>query len=161
MMRKSAWLHVATAAYLWLLSCVSLGNWNAQPSPHLVASLMAGNPLDPGDVGFLLFVSLPAVLFWIAYRRSSFILAAIALAVDAFWLLMQIQSWWIPYLAGTHKAWQLAYAKGPTTKLLPSFGNHVAPDGAHLLISICLIAGMVTGLLGLRRLRQTKLSMGR
>jgi hypothetical protein len=42
-LRLSAWLHWVLAAYLWLISCVSLGNWNAQAGPHLIASLLAGN----------------------------------------------------------------------------------------------------------------------
>src|SRR5215467_8413528 len=46
---------------------------------------------------------------------------------DAFWLWMLVQTWWIHYLLGTNTRWQLDYAKGPTTKLLPSLCRHVAP----------------------------------
>jgi hypothetical protein len=52
--------------------------------------------------------------------------------------------------------WQLQYAKGPTTKVLPSFGNHVAPDGMHFLIHVFLVAAFVTGVFALRELRKTK-----
>jgi hypothetical protein len=152
-MRLGAWLHWVLAGYLWLLTWVSLGNWNAQDEPHLMASLMAGNSLEVGDVGFLLFITMPAVLFWIAYRRGSLIYGYLALVFDALWMLMQVQSWWVPYVFGTSKAWQLAYAKGRTTKVLPSFGAHVAPDGMHLMISILLIASIAVSLRGLSELR--------
>jgi len=158
-MRLSAWLHWALAAYLWLVSCVSLGNWNAQAEPHFIALLRAGHKLEFGDVGFFAFVTLPAILFWIAYRRRSLWFALAALSFDVVWLVMQVQSWWLPYLLGTTKAWQLAYAQGPTTKVLPSFGAHVAPDGMHFLISVLLVAGMVTAVSGLRQMRGSKRSM--
>ncbi len=153
-MRLGAWLHWVLAAYLWLITCVSLGNWNAQDEPHLIASLMAGDPLEAGDLGFLLFVTLPAGLFWIAYRRSSLAFGGVALVFDAVWMAMQVQSWWVPYAFGTSRAWQLAYAKGRTTKVLPSFGAHVAPDGMHLVISVLLVASIAVSLRGLYRLRQ-------
>ena len=79
-----------------------------------------------------------------------------ALALDAFWAFMQIQSWWIPYLFGTKQEWQIRYAHGPTTKVLPSFGNHVAPDGMHFVIHVFLVAAMITGALGLRELRRRR-----
>jgi len=101
----------------------------------------------------LAFVTLPAVLFWIAYLRKSVWFAAPALTLDVAWLAMQIQSWWLPYIVGTDRGWQLAYAKGPTTKVLPSFGHHVAPDGMHFMIHVLLVAALVTGLAGLRQIK--------
>ena len=97
---------------------------------------------------------MPAVLFWISYKRGSFRWGVAALGFDVVWLVLQVQSWWIPYIFGTSRQWQLDYAKGPTTKLLPSFGNHVAPDGMHLMISIFLIAALITGVSALVRLRR-------
>lgn len=101
----------------------------------------------------LLFVSLPAIMFWVAYKRSSFWFGVAALTVDVVWLTLQIQSWWVPYVLGTNTKWRLEYARGSTTKLLPSFGHHVAPDGMHLVISMLLIAALVTGIAGLRTMK--------
>ena len=154
MMRLSAWVHSLMAGYLWLISFVALGNWNAQPEPNMASTLLSGSTLRAGDIGFLAFVSLPAVLFWIAYWRRSFVFGVIALFFDAFWLLMQVQSWWMPYITGNAKAWQIEYARGRTTKVLPSFGMHVAPDGMHLVISLLIVASMVTALFALRGLRK-------
>ena len=104
----------------------------------------------------LAFVTLPAVLFWVAYKRSSFWSAVAALTLDVVWLGMQIQSWWLPYLTGTDTKWQLEYAQGPTTKVLPSFGNHVAPDGMHFVIHALLVAALMTGVAGLRQIRRAQ-----
>jgi hypothetical protein len=148
MMKQSLWAHCTLTAYLWIISAIPLGNWNRQPSELLLPALLRGHGLAPADLGMLLFISLPAILFWIAYRRSSLWFGIGALGFDLVWLAMQVQTWWIPYLFGAH-GWRLDYAKGPTTKLLPSFGAHVAPDGMHLLISLLLIAALWTGTLAL------------
>src|SRR5215472_18418072 len=131
MLRWSAVLHLLLTAYLWLVASLPLGNWNRQRDPHLIPALLQFKGIGLGDAGMLAFISLPAVFFWLAYRRRWFLAGAAALLADAVWLWMQIQSWWIPYLFGTAIRWQLEYAKGPTTKVLPSFGSHVAPDGMH------------------------------
>ena len=60
-------------------------------------------------------------------------------------------------MTGNAKAWQIEYAQGRTTKVLPSFGTHLAPDGMHLVISVLIVASMVTGLIALRQLRQQKM----
>jgi hypothetical protein len=39
---------------------------------------------------------------------------------------------------------------------LPSFGDHVAPDGMHLVIHLLLIASMATGVIALGHLKQCK-----
>lgn len=152
-MRLSAWLHWLLAIYLWLITWIPLGNWNRQREGTLFETLAHGGKLDVGDVVFLALVVLPAILFWIAYRKRSFWFALGALVLDGVWLVLQIQSWWIPYIFGTDVSWQLAYAKGPTTKVLPSFGHHVAPDGMHFVISVLIVAAMITGISGIRRMR--------
>jgi hypothetical protein len=156
MLRWSAWLHVLLTAYLWLVASVPLGNWNRQRDLQLLPALLSGQGIEVGDLFLLTFVTLPAVFFWLAYKRRLFWPGVAALVADAVWLWMQFQSWWKPYLFGTNIAWQLNYAKGPTTKVLPSFGNHVAPDGMHLAISVFLVAGLATGVIALRQLRRAK-----
>ena len=118
-------------------------------------ALRSGAGIHARDWGMLVSVTLPAVLFWAAYKRSSFWFAVPALILDVVWLALQIQSWWIPYIFGT-EGWQFAYAKGPTTKVLPSFGHHVAPDGMHFLIQVLLVSALVTGIAGLRQLRRVQ-----
>src|SRR5581483_12489205 len=147
-LRRGAWAHLLLSGYLWLIAWLPLGNWNRQRDENFLPALLEGKGISAGDLGQLAFVALPAVLFGVAYRRRNIWFGTTALALDAFWLVMQIQSWWLPYIFGTDVEWQLEYAKGPTTKVLPSFGNHVAPDGMHLFISVLLVVALVTGVLG-------------
>jgi hypothetical protein len=111
---------------------------------------LQGHGVDSDDIFTLVFVALPAILFWIAYKSSSLWFAASARAIDVFWLWMQIRSWWVPYIFGTTIQWQIDYSKGPTTNL-PSFGNHIAPDGMHLMIDILLAAAMIAGVFAVRQ----------
>jgi len=152
-MRRSAWLHWLLTAYLWLIASIPLGNWNRQRDETLLPALLGGGGIQAGDLGMLVFVTLPAVLFWVAYKRNSFWFAIAALTTDVVWLALQIQSWWLPYILGTDKRWQLEYAKGPTTKVLPSFSHHVAPDGMHFVIHVLLVAALITGVAGLRQMK--------
>ena len=154
MLRVSAWVHIALSAYLWLIALFPLGNWNRQRDPQLIPALIQGQGIGAGDLLTLVFVSLPAILFWIAYRRRRFWIGVFALVADVVWLALQIQSWWIPYIFGTNIQWQLNYAKGPTTKVLPSFGNHVAPDGMHFVIHVLLMVGLITGAVALLRMKR-------
>jgi hypothetical protein len=155
MFRRSAFLHCLLTGYLWLISWIPLGNWNRQRDGTLLRELLSGQRMDAGDFGMLAFVTLPAVLFWIAYKRNSFWFAIAALTLDFVWLLLQIQSWWNPYIFGT-SGWQLAYAKGPTTKILPSFNHHPAPDAMHVIISILLLAALITGISALRKVKSPR-----
>lgn len=149
-------LHALLAAYLWIVAAVPLGNWNRQRGQRLLPALLDGGGIGADDLCMLAFVALPAVLFRVAFRRRSVWFAAVALAVDAVWLWMQVQSWWIPYIFGARFQWQIDYAHGPTTKVLPSFGSHVAPDGMHFAIQILLIAAMVAGGLAMRQFVSAK-----
>jgi hypothetical protein len=159
-MKLSAWLHWLLAIYLWLITWIPLGNWNHQKELTLFETLARGGKLDAGDVIFLALVALPAILFWIGYQKRNLWFALAALVLDAVWLVLQIQSWWIPYVFGTDLSWQLAYAKGPTTKVLPSFGHHVAPDGMHFVISVLIVAAMITGVTGLMGIRRDQAAAG-
>ncbi len=152
--RRSLWIHCSMSAYLWLIAWFPLGNWNRQTDENLLPQVLEGKGLHADDIAALAFVTAPALLFWLCYRYRKFWFGVAALAVDAFWAFMQIQSWWIPYLFGTNLEWQIRYAHGPTTKVLPSFGNHVAPDAMHFVIHVFLLGAMITGVLGLRELRR-------
>jgi hypothetical protein len=150
--RRSAWLHWILTGYLWLIAWFPLGNWNRQSDENLLPQLLEGKGLHLDDLFALAFVTAPAVLFWVGYRYRKVWFAVAALAFDAFWGFMQIQSWWVPYILGTNEPWQLKYAKGATTKVLPSFGHHVAPDGMHFAIHVLLILAFATGISALREL---------
>ncbi len=150
--RYAAWQHNVLACYLWVIAAIPLGNWNRQAGERLLPALLHGQGLGAEDLTSLVFISLPAALCWMAYRRRSAWFAGLALTVDAVWLSMQIQTWWVPYVLGRPREWQIRYAQGPTTKLLPSFGRHLAPDGMHFVIHVLLVGAIVTGAFGVRQL---------
>ena len=83
MMRRSAWLHWLLSAYLWLISWIPLGHWNRQREGTLLQALLSGRGIQAADLGMLAFVTLPAVLFWIAYKRNSFWFARRCVVGDA------------------------------------------------------------------------------
>ncbi len=67
---------------------------------------------------------------------------------DTVWLLLHIYSLWMPYVLGASPQYAEMYARvfGRTTKLLPDFGNHHAPDAMHIFIDVFVIAVIVTTL---------------
>ena len=156
MIKVSLWLHCTLTGYLWLIDLIPLGNWNYQKGDYLLTALIKGKGIESGDVGLLIFITMPAVLFWVGYKKRNVWFCLTALLVDAIWLVMQILSWWVPYIAGTNKTWQIEYAKRPTTKILPSFRNHIAPDAMHFVIHVLLVSAMITGICGIYRQRFTK-----
>ena len=151
-MRLSACLHWLLAAYLWAVEWIPLGNWNRQKGERLLVALLNGHAIASDDIFTMAFVTAPAVVFWIAYTRRNVWFAFLTIILDLVWLAMQIQSWWIPYIFGARLRWQIQYAHGPTTKVLPSFGSHVAPDGMHFVITVLLVAGITTAVYGIRQL---------
>jgi hypothetical protein len=72
-------------------------------------------------------------------------LAGVAFYVG--WLWLQVQGWWIPYLFGASAKYMEMYQRvfGATTKLLPSFEGHPAPDAMHFVLQVMLAAAVVSG----------------
>ena len=74
---------------------------------------------------------------------------------DTVWLLLHIYSLWMPYILGASPQYATMYTRvfGRTTKLLPNFGSHLAPDAMHIFIDVFVIAVIVTLVLYMRSLR--------
>src|SRR5512143_2952525 len=98
--RYAAWQHTMLAAYLWIVEIVPLGAWNRQKGERLLPAVLSGQAITTEELGALLFVALPAVLCWVAFRWRSAWFVAATLLVDAVWLWMQIRTWWVPYVSG-------------------------------------------------------------
>jgi hypothetical protein len=149
--RAALGLHALLAAYVWLVECVPLGDWNRQPGQRLLPALLHGPGASPGDFAVLALAALPALFCWLGFRRPWRWCLALTLVLDLIWAFLQWHTWWRPYLFGT-TGWQLRYAAGPTTKWLPSFGNHPAPDAMHLVIHLLLATALFTTAAAWRRL---------
>ncbi len=65
---------------------------------------------------------------------------------DTVWLFLHVNSLWKPYIFGASPSYARMYARvfSRTTKLLPNFGVHLAPDAMHIFIDVFLIAVIVT-----------------
>jgi hypothetical protein len=147
-MSGSAQYKAALAAQLGLLVyfelcvLVPLGSWNDQPgrSANLVLGAAIGAPQLLLLMGTVWRVK---PLLWLG------------LIGDSVWLLLHIQGLWVPYLVGASPQYAAMYARvfGRTTKLLPNFGNHLAPDAMHIFIDALVVAVLVTLVGFMRSLR--------
>lgn len=148
------------AGYFQIVNWFSLGSWNYQPGFVPMFSSVASGKLLWGDVGILSMFLLPFLLFALAYlKRWNWLMWVGALGYTI-WLYLQVQTWWVPYLFGASKNWQEIYHRvfARSTKILPSFGNHLAPDAMHLTIQLLLFVIVISTIVGLVQIQQSKKS---
>jgi hypothetical protein len=146
---------VVLLAYFELCIVVPLGRWNDQPG--FSVSFSPGNMILGGAIGgaqLLLLIG--------TFRRLKPLLW-FGLLGDTVWLLLHIYSLWIPYILGASPQYAKMYARvwGRTTKLLPNFGIHLAPDAMHIFIDVFVIAVIVTLVPYLRSLHSADASIER
>ena len=145
------------AVYFQIINWFPLGLWNYEPD---FVPLINSSTIALGDVGVVCLFLLPFLLFSLAYWRRWKWLMWVGVVGYAGWLYLQIQTWWVPYLFGASLHWQEVYHRvfAYSTKILPSFGNHLAPDAMHLTIQLLLlviIASLIVGLLQIQRSKKS------
>jgi hypothetical protein len=162
-MRRMKYLRISIVAqlllaiYFQLINWFRLGSWNFQPG---FVPLFNSDKIDLSDLVLLIAFILPFLLFLFAYWRRWNWLMWIGTIGYCVWFFLQIKTWWVPYLFGASSHWQEVYNRvfAQSTKILPSFGNHLAPDAMHLTIQLLLLVIIVSSILGLlqdRRKRQS------
>ncbi len=148
------------AGYFQIVNWFSLGSWNYQPGfVPMFSSVISGKFLW-GDIGILGVFLLPFLLFVLAYwKRWNWLMWVGSIGYTA-WLYLQVQTWWVPYLFGASKNWQEIYHRvfAQSMKILPSFGNHLAPDAMHLTIQLLLFVIVISTIVGLVQIQQSKKS---
>jgi hypothetical protein len=152
-----AW-QVALAVYMQLISWVPLGRWNYQPCcPPGLVQLRRGT-LSTGDAVPVILFLLPAGFFWLGASRNWRWAMWLAVLATAAWLAIQIWSWWIPYAVGASVRWARVYARAfaQATPVLPRWGNHLPPDGMHVVLQILLIGTVVSGIRATFRRREAE-----
>jgi hypothetical protein len=156
-LRISLIAQVLLAVYFQVINWFSLGAWNDQPG---FVPLLGSEKLGWGNIGSICPFLLPVLLFSLAYWRRWKWLMAIGLVGYGAWLYFQIRTWWVPYLFGASRQWEDIYRRvfSRSTKILPSFGHHLAPDAMHLTIQLLLAVIVITTLVGLVRSRRDKKS---
>lgn len=144
--RISLLAQVVLAVYFQLIVWLPLGKWNFQPGFEPLLVQAWNGTLAFADVGFALCFALPLLLFIPAYRRRLVWPAAVALAGYGVWLVLQIRTWWVAYLFGASDDWVRTYDRvfSQSTKVLPSFGRHLPPDGVHFLLQIFILVAVIS-----------------
>lgn len=146
MVRQSAWLHWILAVYLWTMAFIPLGHWNLGSNTSLISVIFRAGHSDWRMITSAGLATLTAVGFWFAYKRSSFSLASCSLVLDSFYFVGQVGAQWILYLFGARRLGIMIFAVYPTTTFLPSFGDHLAPDAMHSVMSILSVLAIASGI---------------
>ncbi len=148
----------ALAVYMQLFSWFPLGRWNYQPCCASGFEQFRRGTLSVSDAATMAAFLLPLAVFWLGVRfdwRWAMALSVVAIAV---WLGLQIWTWWPPYLFGASDQWSRVYARAfaDSTRILPRWGNHLPPDGAHFVLQVLLAGSVATGTMAvLRRSRRS------
>jgi hypothetical protein len=159
-LRVSLGTQFLLAVYFQIVNWFPLGLWNYQPDFLPLISSVSSGKVEWGDVGVVSAFLLPFLLFFLAYWRQWTWLMWVGAAGYAGWFYLQIQTWWVPYLFGASDRWQETYHRvfDHSTKILPSFGNHLAPDAMHLTIQLLLFVIVTCSIVGLVRIQRIKKS---
>jgi len=159
-LRRSLAAQVILAAYFQAFTWFPLGSLNDQGGIHnrpLVEQIKSGTATF-GDAAFALAFVVPVVLFLVGYRRHLRLVLWLSIVFYVVWFALQVQGWWVAYIFGASENWQRVYHRvfGRTLKILPSWGNHLAPDAMHLMMQLLLVAVIVCGGIGLMRREPVK-----
>ena len=162
------WLRVSLCAqailaiYFQVIQWFPLGNWNYQPehpgptsfqSELPLSVLAAQHRLTAQDVLNVATFATPFAFFLFGYLKRLRWVMWLETGAYSAWLALQIYAWWVPYALGRTNVQIQRYDRvtSHATQLLPSFGRHLPPDGAHVVIQILLIAILVSAVPGLSR----------
>ena len=149
-LRASLIVQFLLAVYFQAILWFRLGAWNDQPGKRLLQTAKDGHA--GLAVAFALLFFLPFLLFAFALRRRLLWLMWVGLAGYSVWAIMQIQSWWIPWIFGANlRAQTNQVALERTYKFFPQSLRHPAPDAMHFTLDILLFAALITLLVGLLR----------
>jgi hypothetical protein len=76
----------------------------------------------------------------------------IALLAYVGWLVLQIMTFWIPYVQGASPRWARVHAANfaQTVQWLPTKGNHLPPDASHFVLQLLLVVAIVCTTLAAR-----------
>ena len=150
-----ALLAIYFQAILWL----PLGGWNYQPGFEPLLAQAIQDHLEVTDaLGGAAFL-LPALLFWLAYRKDLLWLMWTCAGGYSVWLVLQIQTWWVAYIFGASDRWVEVYERvfSHSTQILPSFGRHLPPDGMHFVLQLILASVVLSTMIALvQRLREQR-----
>ena len=146
-------LQIMLAAYFQAILWFPLGSWNDQPGKRLMTLLGEGQAL--AVLGVALAMLLPVLLFALGIWKRWMGLIWLGLTGYGAWAVLQIQSWWIPWMFGAdERALNNQRFLQRTYKIFPSSIGHPAPDAMHFVLDVLLFLTVVTIALGLLKTRR-------
>jgi hypothetical protein len=157
-LRLSLLAQAVLAVYFQAIQWLPLGRWNYQPEPAghgpfsnvPLLTLAREGRLTPAPVLIVVSFALPFAIFAFAYARRLRWLMWLYVGGYAAWSAIEM-SWWVRYAVGYSESQVDRYQRafGQATQLLPAFGNHLPPDGAHTVLHLLLICVIASAMLGL------------
>lgn len=149
-LRFSLILQMILAFYFQAILWFPLGSWNDQPGKRLIVVVRDGPASAAAAVAFAIAMALPVLLFALAVWKRWRWLMWVGLVGYGAWAVLQIQSWWLPWLFGTDQR-TLNNQKFlvRTLKIFPSTPAHPAPDAMHFVLDLFLFASVATLACGL------------
>ena len=87
----------------------------------------------------------------------------IGIGLYMLWLVLQIQSWWIPYIWGASDSYMKFYETwfGRTYKFLPAIGSNPIPDALHVIMQLLILAVIITGSVALYKVIKAKRTLAK
>lgn len=145
-------IQIILAAYFQAILWFPLGAWNDQPGKRLITLFAQGQALSV--LGFAVAMLLPVLLFALGIWKRWACLMWVGLIGYGVWAVLQIQSWWIPWIFGAdQRALDNAKFLERTYKIFPSSPGHPAPDAMHFVLDVLLFSAVLTIVLGLWEIR--------
>ena len=152
-LRASLILQILLTAYYLAVLWFPLGSLNDQPGRRFLEVARDGHAAPV--LGFTLLMLLPLLLFALAVRRRWYSLVAVGLVGYGAWAVLQIQSWWIPWIFGANeRALRNQRFLARTLKIFPVSTTHPAPDAMHFILDLLIFAVVVTIAIGLWKSRR-------
>jgi hypothetical protein len=152
-LKLSLAIQIILAVYFQVIVWFPLGSWNDLPGKRLIAHLQEGQA--SAELGFVLAMLIPVLLFALAIWKQWVWLIWVGLIGYGIWAVLEIQSWWIPWIFGAdQRALNNQKFLQRTYKIFPSSIEHPAPDGMHFVLNLLLFSAVVTIALGLLETRR-------
>lgn len=152
-LRASLMIQIILAAYFQLVLWFPLGSWNDQPGKRLITLVGEGQAL--AVLGFALAMLLPVLLFALGIWKRWLGLIWLGLIGYGAWAVLQIQSWWMPWIFGAdERALNNQTFLQRTYKIFPSSLGHPAPDAMHFVLDVLLFSAVMTIFFGLLKTRR-------
>ena len=123
---------VVLLAYLQVIEWVEMFPWN---------DVRRGNGQEVLDVVIGVVMAAFILATWRRWRLG----IVLGLLFYVAWLVLQVQTFWVPYIFGASERWARIHARNfsETVQWLPRWENHLPPDASHFVLQILLVVALI------------------